>query len=264
MEISKIVVNKQYTLEGKFQYFLEHLPSIFENAGAILHSGRNVVKVYCPMECGLLHSVVVKKYKVPNLLQRIYYTLVGKSKCMKAYGNGLILEKRGFSTPESVAAVELKKHGLFYTGYYICKEESNMVPLSDLIMQNGTVNTPIANGFAQLLVKLHCNGLVFNDLNLNNVLCSTNEDGSSNYTLIDTNRMKIYDATNLPLKNCLNDFTTFTGGFNAFSYVIDKYCELRKLNEHFETDKLMIIKAVHNINYHRKKKFLHGLKNLLT
>ena len=75
--------------------------------------------------------------------------------------------------------------------------------------------------------------------------------------------MKYYDSKDLPWKFCLADFKSFTGSFEVYNYVVNKYCEIRNINKTTEIDKLIAIKALHSIHYRRKKKFLHGLKNFV-
>ena len=247
-----------------FGNFLKNLPTLFETMGRTIHEGRNTVKVFAPPESHFGVEIVVKKYKVPNPIQRVHYTLSGNTKCRRAYVNGMTLTVFGFSTPESIAMVETKQHGLFHTGYYVCMAVNNEKNLLDLITENGVVNVELADQFAEMLVKLHKNGLVFNDLNLTNVLCTRRYDGGTLFTLIDTNRMKYHGSNELPWKKCINDFKSFSGSFDAYNHVINKYCELRNINKNTEIDKLIAIKALYGIHYRRKKRFLHRLKNLIT
>ncbi len=264
MKVSKILVNPKYMYNEGFDNFLKNLPMLFDTMGRTIYDGRNTIKIFAPPESHFNVDIAIKKYKVPNPIQRVHYTLSGNTKCVRAYINGMTLKVFGFSTPESIAMVETKKNGFFHTGYYVSMVADNEKNLGDLITENGQINTQLADQFAEMLANLHTNGLVFNDLNLTNILCTKRYDGSTLFTLIDTNRMKYYGKKVLPWKFCLADFKSFNGSFEVYNHVVNKYCEIRNINKNKEIDKLIAIKALHNIHYRRKKRFLHGLKSLIT
>ena len=57
----------------------------FENTGRVLFSGRNEIRlVNIDGE-----DVVVKRFKRPNLFQKIIYTFFRKNKAYKSYHNGV-------------------------------------------------------------------------------------------------------------------------------------------------------------------------------
>lgn len=63
----KIVINPQYK---NLSHFVHELPQNFDNIGKVLHQGRNQVKAF-QVEG---YNIVVKRYKRPNLIQRVIYT----------------------------------------------------------------------------------------------------------------------------------------------------------------------------------------------
>ena len=65
------------------------------------------------------NNFVVKKYKVPNIFNRIIYTFFRRSKARRAYENAQRIIRHGISTPFPVAYIETKRGGLFHTGYFI-------------------------------------------------------------------------------------------------------------------------------------------------
>ena len=106
----KVIVHPEYR---NLTSFVQYLPVTFDCNGELLYRGRNTVKRY---EVGGV-CVVVKKYKHPNLIQRIAYTFFKKSKTERAYKFAALLREKQIDTPHEVAYIEIKKHGLFTTGF---------------------------------------------------------------------------------------------------------------------------------------------------
>ena len=108
----KVVIHPAYQ---HLKSFIYDLPSHFESEGTLLYRGRNVVKLY--QVDGM--SLVVKRYKHPNIIQRVVYTYFKRSKTARAYDYAALLRKKGIDTPHEVAYIETFKKGLFTTGYFV-------------------------------------------------------------------------------------------------------------------------------------------------
>ena len=91
--------------------FINQLPATFDQHGELLYQGRNTVKRYDVD--GL--QVVVKRYKHPNIYQRIAYTFFKSSKTERAYKYAALLRSMGVDSPHEVAYIEANRHGLFTT-----------------------------------------------------------------------------------------------------------------------------------------------------
>ena len=104
----KIIIHPEFINTASF---IKQLPQFFEQEGELLHNGRNKVKRYRVNN----KEIVVKRYKRPNIIQRIVYTFFKKSKTERAYLFAGMLREKGFDTPHEVAYIERKKNGLFWT-----------------------------------------------------------------------------------------------------------------------------------------------------
>ena len=102
----KIVIHPDFMQTADF---IKQLPQHFAQEGELLYEGRNEVRRYRVKN----EWLVVKKYKQPNIIQRIVYTFFKKSKTERAYLFAGMLRKRGFDTPHEVAYIEKKRGGLF-------------------------------------------------------------------------------------------------------------------------------------------------------
>ena len=102
----KIVIHPDFMQTADF---IKQLPQHFAQEGELLYEGRNEVRRYRVKN----EWLVVKKYKQPNIIQRIVYTFFKKSKTERAYLFAGMLRKRGFDTPHEVAYIEKKRGGLW-------------------------------------------------------------------------------------------------------------------------------------------------------
>lgn len=199
--------------------FIKRLPQQFERDGELLYEGRNTVKRYRVNG----EILVVKKYKQPNIIQRITYTFFKKSKTERAYLFAGILRDRGIDTPHEVAYIEKKIGGLFRDGYFVSLS-CDYPPMSDLLWKRHFDTLP-ADELTTFLVELHKKGVLHGDLNLTNILYHIDEQGKYQFTLIDTNRSKF--KTTLTQKECMENLKRLTHGKALLRYVVLRYAALR-------------------------------------
>lgn len=135
---------------------------------------------------------VVKTYKRPNLCNRIAYTYLRKSKARRAYEYALRLLDNGVATPLPVAYVEVKRGGLFSTGYFFAEYIPDAL-MSDAF--NGTVQdgekAKLSKDFIDFTFSLHAKGILPLDFNSSNIFYRYDEEsGQYKFALTDINRMK--------------------------------------------------------------------------
>ena len=130
----KIVIHPDFMQTADF---IKQLPQHFAQEGELLYEGRNEVRRYRVKN----EWLVVKKYKQPNIIQRIVYTFFKKSKTERAYLFAGMLRKRGFDTPHEVAYIEKKRGGLFLDGYFISTNATTL-PCPKCCGNAGSTNMP--------------------------------------------------------------------------------------------------------------------------
>ena len=247
----KVVIHPAYQ---HLKSFIYDLPSHFESEGTLLYRGRNVVKLY--QVDGM--SLVVKRYKHPNIIQRVVYTYFKRSKTARAYDYAALLRKKGIDTPHEVAYIETFKKGLFTTGYFVSLyysypptsvqldvEEFNL-KFSDPLLSNVATtyradetkdfNYPLADSLAAFFVELHSKGILQGDLNLSNVLYYQKEDGNYHFCVIDTNRSVFKQPTP---NECLENLKRPTHRRNVLIYLVSRYAELRNWSSKDCADKIV-------------------------
>jgi tRNA A-37 threonylcarbamoyl transferase component Bud32 len=241
--------------------FIQQLHEIFETQGNLLYDERNVLKSYrLKTPKHTIREVIVKRYKRPNLFQRIVYSFFRKSKAKRAFYNAQVLRNRGIETPHEIAFIEQKKDGLLEYCYFI--SESNYdPPIEKELVLPAVFNQKLAKSFADYAGQLHARGILHHDLNPTNILYHETGDGAYAFAVIDINRMKILaDRQYPPVKSCLWNLTKFTCRMDLFEYVIRCYCKARGLDESF-VQKAIRLKEIHDRKRKRRKAFLKYLKS---
>lgn len=211
----KVIVHPDYR---NLTDFIQQLPSTFDQSGELLYRGRNTVKRY--QVDGL--SVVVKRYKHPNFIQRIAYTFFKSSKTERAYKFAALLRSKNIDTPHEVAYIETKRHGLFTTGYFISLNCDD--PATSVLLSIDNFDHPLANALSKFLVELHEKGVLHGDLNLTNILYHIEEPDKYHFVLIDTNR-SIFKYPNQ--KECLDNLKRLTHKRELLIYIISLYAQHR-------------------------------------
>lgn len=149
---------------------------------------RNIVEKFCMQG----KEYVIKIYKCPNLINRIAYTYIRKSKAERAYRYAEQLLELGIDTPRPVAYVERKKKGLFSTGYFI----SEYMPYG--LMRDAYNEIPdsekrrMTKDFIDFTLEMHSLGVLPLDFNSSNIFYHFDEEaGCYRFALTDINRMRI-------------------------------------------------------------------------
>lgn len=214
----KTVINDGYL---RYKNFITGVPETFAGGGVPLHTGRNTVKSFTTDGAEL----IVKRYKRPNIVQRIAYTFFEKSKAKRAYLYAAELRKRGLNTPHEAAYIELKHGGLLSDSYFI-SAACHLTPLSVPLQRPG-FDTRLAGALAEYLAEMHAKGVLHGDPNLGNILYKVNSDGTYEFWLIDTNRSHFRRPT---YDDCMENLKRLTHYRPLLDYVIRRYAGIRGWN----------------------------------
>ena len=157
------------------------------------------------------HEYVVKRFKVPHLINRFAYTFIRKDKALRSYLNAFRLREAHFDTPEPVAYMAIYKQGLYHTGYYVSRyypsERLDELMRRDMDAQQ---RDKLYDEFIDFTYRQHQAGVYMKDYNLGNVLVTYGGE-HYHFALVDINRMKFnhhpsyreamtsFDQTGLPI-----------------------------------------------------------------
>ena len=254
--------------------FVAQLPSVFSMEGELLYDDRNTIKLFT-MDDGA--EIVVKRFKRPNIVQKVAYTFFRPTKARRAFIHGRELTSRGIVTPEPYGYAETKRMGLIDYCYFASSRTSGR-PIEDYLYRDDW-DRQLAELFARYAAYLHMKGVLHHDLNDTNVLYDTEWFGDGGYcgpepfeccnvsrmfSVIDTNRMKFYpEGQEIPLGECLLNLSRFTKRMDLFEFVLHKYAEYRHLDADTLVREGLAVKSRFDSRRRRKKTFLARLKRLV-
>ncbi len=202
--------------------FVDGIESNFATSGTEVYRGRNLVKTFGVQGTEL----VVKRYKRPNLVQRVAYTFFEKGKAERAYLFASMLLDRGFDTPVGVAFVETRRHGLMLDSYFV-STSCTLPPLSSLL-RRPDFDRRAAKDLAEYVVRLHEKGVLHGDLNLTNILYDESPSGHYSFVLIDTNRSRFCQPTR---HDCLANLMRLSHDRPLLSFIARSYAAKRGWDE---------------------------------
>jgi len=228
----QIKVNDQFSF---LQDYIKTLPTLkFQEEGDLVYKARNEVRLI--EKEGL--KIVVKKFKVPHLVNQVAYSCFRKSKARRSYEYAEILIQKRIPTPQPVAYIEVRKLGLLQDSYYISLECPYTRMMREFWEPDLNGREDIIKAFAKFSVKLHDSGILHVDFSPGNILFDKNEDGI-HFSLVDINRMKFVPVNEeLGYKN----FERLWFGENAFRLLAREYALERGFNPNHAVDRMLYYK----------------------
>ena len=181
------IINPKYC---SLHDFVISLPEKFDSMTCmqILRSGRNEVRLF--LVDGQM--VVVKCFRRISLLNRLLYGTIRQSKSVRAYYHAFRLNRLGISTPESIAAIDVRRYGFLTQSFYVYaySEYNDIKELLDRYPDEQI--EPLLDALTDFILRIHDKGVLHHDLNILNILYRDCGSGRYDFQLIDINRMGFY------------------------------------------------------------------------
>lgn len=134
------------------------------------------------------HSMIVKDFKRPHIINRHVYTTLRKSKAARSYQNAFKMKELGFKTPEPVAYFEYREGTSLLYSFYVSLELKGATEMRH--WENRPETKKVLPLFAKEIFKLHRSGVYHRDFSPGNILYVANGGGSYDFYFVDLNRMK--------------------------------------------------------------------------
>ena len=215
----------KYLIHPDYEYlrpFIESLPTIFEQEGEVIYTGRNLIKV---MQAEGL-AVNVKRYRKPSLFNRIVYSFFRAPKGLRAFHYPGRLLYLGFETPHPIAYIEERSGGLIGYSYFVSVQSG----YTQNFYQFGHIPVEqcrqVITEFARYTARLHEAGIYHRDYSPGNILFDK-VDGVYHFSLVDINRMS-FGTVGLR-KGCAN-FARLWGQTPLFTLLADEYAAARNFD----------------------------------
>jgi hypothetical protein len=185
---------KYVILDKSYHDLIINIKNYFNSSKKVLYQGRNEIKL---VKFGN-NNYVVKKFKTPNLFNKIIYSFFRGSKAKRSfdYSNKILnLTKKiikNNATPKPIGYINFYENYLMQESYYICEHIKNCFEMRELIDKAPYPNWEcITKEFATFTYKLHKVGIYHNDYSSGNILVTKNKNQNDKYSfcIVDVNRM---------------------------------------------------------------------------
>lgn len=152
-------------------------------------------------------SLVVKQFKIPNQLNKFVYTWLRKSKARRSFEYAQKLLSMDIGTAEPVAYIEIRKSGLFHTGYFVSEFIEDKL-LNTLEQCDDTqTRENIIRDFSRFTADMHEKKKIFHkDYNSGNIFYRKEKDGY-HFSVIDINRLRFRKPKKRDVVDCFARLT---------------------------------------------------------
>lgn len=167
--------------------------------------------------------VTVKRFKVPNAINRLVYRFIRKSKAERSFTYANTLLDLGIGTPQPIAYFEETSAVSFLKSYYVCAYVDADFTFRELINDASIPDVDqILREFTKFTFQLHENKVLFKDHSPGNTLIKRTPNGIEFY-LVDLNRM---DFKPLSFEERVHNFIRLTPKEDMVAVMSDEYAKL--------------------------------------
>lgn len=170
-------------IDKNYCEFLKEIKLYFNQSNNSIHKARNEIKIINFKD----KALVLKSFKVPNLLNKIVYTFFKDSKAKKSYENSL---KIGDFAPKPIGFVEFKRFGLIDKSYFVSEHFDYDFTIREVLKDSSFEDREkIFQTFAKFTFLLHERDIFHLDYSPGNILIKKNSDEYI-FKIVDINRME--------------------------------------------------------------------------
>ena len=214
----------KYEINPKYKEFVNFLLNVrdhFKNTHESIHEARNELKIINENA----QNLVVKSFKVPNILRRFFYTFLGDSKAKKSYDYSV---KIGSFTPDPMGYVEFYEDNMLTDSYFVAQKfEYDFTIREPLLDNNFADKERILKEFAKFTFDLHENKILHKDYSPGNILIKK-EANSFLFKIVDVNRMEFRELT---LEDRLKNFDMLWAKDADLTIIAKEYAKVAKFDE---------------------------------
>jgi hypothetical protein len=187
-------------LNPKYEHlrsWLEMMPEGFETEGEYVYGGRrNLIRKLTAPDGTVLN---IKRYHAPGGANALIYSFgFRKPKGMRAYQYPKILRQLGIETPEQVAYIEERRHGLLGLSYFVSIQCPYRHRLYEMLEAKPDLYEGVAVALARFAAHMHNEHVQHLDFSPGNILwdnaeaaATAPEEAAERYvfSIVDINRM---------------------------------------------------------------------------
>ena len=204
-----------------FKSLLLDIKSYFSNNTNTIHKARNELKIINFNDT----DTIVKSFKVPNILRRIFYTYFRDSKAKKSYDYSVNI---GSFTPDPIGYIEFYEDDFLADSYFIAKKfDYDFTIREPLLDEDFKDREKVFKEFAKFTYSLHEERILHKDYSPGNILIKE-ENGGYVFKIVDINRMEFRE---LSIDDRLKNFSMLWAKDKELEIIIKEYAKVANLQE---------------------------------
>ncbi len=218
--------------------FVANTPADFTAGnGQIIHNARNQIRVFDING----HLVNVKKYCIPPIINRIFYSYgIRRPKAKTTFLNAQEILKRGFRTPAPYGyLIERNRLGLITYSYFASEQLTDVKPLG-----YACTDKRLITAVAQFTAHLHQSGLLHIDYTPNNILYRV-ENGQYTFYMVDINRFAFRKSA-WPVHKVLNNLMKPFETDDNLVFFVQEYAKARNIDPSNIVKKVLRLRHLRN------------------
>lgn len=222
----------KYKLNNKYgehyKEFVLNIKKYFNKSSNIMHKARNELKI---LEYQNTH-MIVKSFKVPNLINQLVYPMIRGSKAEKSYNYGIRLAS---FTPRPIGYIEFYDKKALKESYFIAEQfHYDFTIREPLTNKEFKDRDKIFKAFARFTLELHNNNIFHKDYSPGNILIKEEGNGYI-FKVVDINRMEFFK---LSQEDRAKNFSKLWADDNILNIISDEYSKYYSCDDKFKTQVL--------------------------
>lgn len=200
--------------------YVKALPALFKyDSGTVIYRGRNELR-----EMDWYGTkVVIKSFRVPNLINRIAYGVFRSSKAQRSFEYAEMLRREGIGSPTPVAYYTERNGLLFTRSYYVSLKSECPYSYVNLMRGDFPGQEEILRAIARTTAALHEKGYLHKDYSRGNILFRHTDKGVE-VEIIDLNRIRF---RTVDMEEGCRNFERLPGTPEMFAILADEYAKAR-------------------------------------
>lgn len=203
-------------VHSKYKNLILDIKKYFSDSDVSIHKARNEIK----MSKYNNQEVIIKSFRIPNIINQIVYSFFRKSKALKSYENSLRISS---FVPPAIAYVEYYSFGLFKNSYFVSENFKYDFTIREVLINDMFPDKlKILKQFSYFTSTLHASGIYHLDYSPGNILIKILDD-KYEFKIVDINRMQFKELT---LNDKLNNFSKLWAKNEDLKIIIEAYADI--------------------------------------
>lgn len=219
----KYKINPKY--ENTFKEFVLNIKEHFKTNTHTIHKARNELKIIKFNNIEL----VVKAFKVPNIINQFAYSYIRNSKAKKSFTNAMTLIQKEVNSPDPIAYIEFYDKTLLKESFFISLNYKHDFLIREPLYETDFLNREeIIKQFSSFTYSLHKKNIFHKDYSAGNTLVRKIDNNTYEFSIVDINRMEF---RTVDLNLAMQNFNKLWANESSLELIAKEYAKVSNEDE---------------------------------